>query len=205
MAIQFAHQLNGLVQQTIEVAPNLMFFGFVVDQRTQFAQFFSTSKFSILLNKELLQNLVMISLSNTIEPSTIPEATACYRKGSFPLSTSFEEPKETILPTPTPQQLHDTLQKQIFEKSSPSSDRQQFNSFPQTPHQVTPMFMEGSELFKERIQSMPQPMTNARLGEPRKKRCTTPNRMVSYQSVKETIDDSTKLKIMSAISPEAFI
>ncbi|ELP84955.1 hypothetical protein EIN_309580 [Entamoeba invadens IP1] len=229
MAVRFSQQLDVLIQRSIQTDPHLMFFGFVVDSNSHYAQFLSTSKFSILLNRDLLNSLAVIATADTQLPQSIQDASACYRKGSFPLISIFEphqkEPmdletphyphqqmqllqettpqlNQTFSQQPTPHQLHACLQQQIEEKMQCSSASDFTSPRLHTPHEVSPTLAGISELSKERIQSLPTPIHPSRLGEPRKKRCTTPNRMVSFQTVKETLDDSTKLKIMSAISPD---
>ncbi|EDR25744.1 hypothetical protein EDI_295270 [Entamoeba dispar SAW760] len=225
MYSRFFQQLDSLVQHELEIDYRSMVFVFTVDPITHQAQFLSSSKFTILLNRELLNNLVIMATAQTDEPSNHRDAIACYKKGTFPLETynntftdrkmEMEQPhyaqvhyqsstQRPLPPTPTPQQLHQRIQEQIEEKMQMSTYSPE-NTSPRIAvcHEVSPTLGNVEELSKERIQSLPTPIkTNQRLGEPKRKRSSTPIRICSYQSVKSTIDDSTKLKIISAISPE---
>ncbi|BFU18500.1 hypothetical protein EHI8A_165960 [Entamoeba histolytica HM-1:IMSS-B] len=234
MYSRFFQQLDSLVQHELEIDYRSMVFVFTFDPITHQAQFLSSSKFTILLNRELLNNLVSMATAQTDEPSNHTDAIACYKKGTFSLETynntfterkmEMEQPhyaqvhyqlptqrplpptptQRPLPPTPTPQQLHQIIQEQMEEKMQMSTYSSE-NTSPRVAvcHEVSPTLGNVEELSKERIQSLPTPIkTGQRLCESKRKRSSTPIRVCSYQSVKSTIDDSTKLKIISAISPE---
>ena len=85
MSIHFKNQLEGLIQNELQYNYKSMIFTFVVDPMTQTAEFFSTSKFTTLLNHELLNNMLLIVNTNIHEPTNGREALHTYRRGNCPL------------------------------------------------------------------------------------------------------------------------
>ena len=91
MSVHFKTQLDSLISTELQYNTKSMIFAFAVDPITQTAEFFSTSKFTILLNQELLNNMITIVTTYTNEPTNVREAMNCYRHGNCPIPFPREE------------------------------------------------------------------------------------------------------------------
>ncbi|KAL7712256.1 Uncharacterized protein QTN25_010091 [Entamoeba marina] len=212
MSLSFLNQLDYLIRQEIAVNPRTLVFSFAVDTMSRQAHLFSTSKFSSLLNLELLNNLLVIATTQITEPQNIPDAIASYRKGALPLSPIQETKMEMEMDTSSYEEspAHPPHQTSFQSSTSHMTDTsiqtnnssiKPSHSTPTINHQMSPPCNDLKGLTKERIQSLPTPQPFNRLSDPpKRKRSTTPNQINLHQPVKETIDNSTKLKIMSALN-----
>ncbi|ELP85413.1 hypothetical protein EIN_087150 [Entamoeba invadens IP1] len=166
--------------------PHTIAFTFVVNAETQTAEIISTSKFTTLLNQELIKNFIQIATANVEEPQTPKDAVDKFRVYKIPLPPpSNEHPQGQGIPSVKMEEERPFTPSRRMTPITRSSPRMS----PATPN---PNY---AQLEPELVLPKPPQCTSPR----RNKRTPTPHKQCFHQTIDTTIDDSTKQKLINVL------
>ncbi|KAL7712795.1 Uncharacterized protein QTN25_009623 [Entamoeba marina] len=155
-----------------------MAFTFVVNHDTQTAEIISTSKFTSLLNQELIKNLTSIASATVDEPTCVKEAIERFKVYKIPLPQS--EPTQPTMK---------------MDESRPFTPSRMMTPITRMSPRMSPITPHYAQLEPEMISQKPPQYPS-----PRKKRAPTPHKPCFHQTVQETLDNNTKAKLISVLN-----
>ncbi|ELP94825.1 hypothetical protein EIN_247190 [Entamoeba invadens IP1] len=187
--------LFNLIHSQIQNNPNTVAFTFVLNTESHTAEIITTSKFTTLLNQELIKNLTQISIAAIEAPQTEKEAIEKLRVFKIPLPPPTECPASAC-----------SVRKMEEDSQKPPTP---LNSRRMTPvtsvGRYTPRMSPATPINPNYMQLDPEILIQkpplSRSPPSRKTRKTlTPHHQSMYQSIQTTIDDSTKQRLINVLS-----